>query len=259
MAAKRLLMRQLREILRLKFEVGLSHRAIVRVCSVGLGTVTEYLQRAKKAGLSWPLPGDLDEAALETRLFAATSGIEVVRPPPDFAEVHRELRRTGVTLQLLWHEYIETHPEGYRYSQFCERYRRWARKLNPSMRQVHRAGEKTFIDYSGKRPHLVSRLTGEETPVELFVAVLGASNYVYAEASLSQDLPSWVGAHMRMVEYFGGSTEVCPTTITPPHRVASRGNATSTLGLLLAWSDRVGELPEVFLGGGSAGGIGRSP
>ena len=164
MAAKRLLMRQLREILRLKFEVGLSHRAIVRVCSVGLGTVTEYLQRAKNAGLSWPLPGDLDDAAIEMRLFAAASGMGAVRPPPDFAEVHRELRRTGVTLQLLWHEYVETHPEGYRYRQFCERYRRWARKLNPSMRQVHRAGEKTFIDYSGKRPHLVSRLTGEADP-----------------------------------------------------------------------------------------------
>ena len=162
MTAKRLRMRQLREILRLKFEVGLSHRAIVRGCGVGLGTVSDYVQRVEAAGLSWPLPGDLDDAALEARVFARPSVTSAGREMPEWAFVHRELRRDGVTLQLLWHEYIETHPDGYRYSQFCERYRQWARKLNPSMRQVHRAGEKTFVDYSGKRPHLVDRRTGEE-------------------------------------------------------------------------------------------------
>ena len=208
MAAKRLRMRQLREVLRLKIALGLSHRAIARACSVGVGTVTEYLQRAQKAGLAWPLPDDLDDAALEARLFATSGRTATVRALPDFAWVHRELRRTGVTLQLLWHEYIEAQPDGYRYSRFCERYRRWARKLNPSMRQVHRAGEKTFMDYSGKRPSIVNRFTGESTPAELFVSVLGASSYVYAEASLSQELPLWVGAHVRMVEFYGGSTEI---------------------------------------------------
>ena len=208
MASKRLRMRQFREVLRLKLEAGLSHREIARACSVGLGTITEYLRRATEAGLGWPLPGDLDDAALEGKLFAGPSGPETPRPLPDFAWVHRELRRTGVTLQLLWHEYIEDHPHGYRYSRFCERYRRWARKLHPSMRQVHRAGEKSFVDYSGKRPFIVDRHTGEQNPVELFVGVLGASSYVYAEATPSQELPSWIGSHVRMLEFWGGVPEI---------------------------------------------------
>ena len=208
MAAKRLQMRQLREILRLRFEAGLPHRAIARACSVGAGTVSEYLQRAANAGLSWPLPDDLDDATLEARLFAKPGPPETPRSLPDFAWTHRELRRPGVTLQLLWHEYVEVNPDGFRYSQFCERYRRWSGKVELSMRQVHRAGEKTFTDYSGKKPSIVDRITGEATPVELFVAVLGASSYVYAEASLSQELPSWIGSHVRMVEFFGGSSEI---------------------------------------------------
>lgn len=208
MAAKRLRMRQLREILRLRFEAGLPHRAIARACSVGLGTVSEYLQRAADAGVSWPLPEGLDDATLEGRLFTRPGRSETPRSPPDFAWVHRELRRPGVTLQLLWHEYVEVHPDGLRYSQFCERYRRWSRKVELSMRQVHRAGEKTFTDYSGKKPSIVNRITGEATPVELFVAVLGASSYVYAEASLSQELASWIGSHVRMVEFFGGSSAI---------------------------------------------------
>jgi transposase len=127
---------------------------------------------------------------------------------PDLVWVHQELKRPGVTLHLLWEEYRAAHEDGYGYSQFCEIYRRWARKLRPSMRQQHRAGEKTFIDFSGKRPHLVDRRTGEEIPVELFVAVLGASGYTYAEATRSQKLDEWVGVHTRMVEYFWGSTEL---------------------------------------------------
>ncbi len=231
MAAKRLRMRQLREVLRLKFEVGLSHRAIVRACGVGLGTVSDYVQRVEAAGLSWPLPGDLDDAALEARVFARPSVTSAGREMPEWASVHRELRRDGVTLQLLWHEYIETHPDGYRYSQFCERYRQWARKLNPSMRQVHRAGEKTFVDYSGKRPHLVDRHTGEERPVELFVAALGASSYIFAEATEAQNLPSWVGSHIRMAESFGGSTAIwvpdnLKSGITTPCRYEPEVNRT---------------------------------
>ena len=130
------------------------------------------------------------------------------RAAPDLVWVHQELKRPGVTLHLLWEEYRAVHEDGYGYSQFCEIYRRWAHKLRPSMRQVHRAGEKTFIDFSGKRPRLVDPKTGEEVPVELFVAVLGASGYTYAEATLNQKLDEWVGAHTRMVEYFGGSTEL---------------------------------------------------
>jgi transposase len=169
--------------------------------------VSEYVGRARRAGLGWPLPPDLDDAALEARLFTpAAPGRE--RAAPDLVWIHQELKRPGVTLHLLWEEYRVAHEDGYGYSQFCEIYRRWARRLKPSMRQQHRAGEKTFIDFSGKRPCLVDRRTGEEIPVELFVAVLGASGYTYAEATQSQKLDEWVGAHTRMVEYFGGSTEL---------------------------------------------------
>ena len=128
------------------------------------------------------------------------------RVRPDCAYIHRELKRDGVTLQLLWEEHLQVHPSGYRYTQFCELYRQWVKRLRPSMRQIHRAGEKTFIDFSGKRPSLVDRRTGELRPVELFVSVLGASRLTYAEATRTQQLPDWVNAHIRMAEYFGGST-----------------------------------------------------
>ena len=130
------------------------------------------------------------------------------RAVPLWAEVHLELKKAGVTLALLWQEYRAAHPDGYAYSQFCERYRQWRRRLKPSMRQVHRAGEKLFVDFSGTRPSLVDPTTGEEMLVELFVGVLGASGLIYAEATPSQDLPSWVGAHVRMLEYFHGSAAI---------------------------------------------------
>ena len=205
MPAPRLLMRKIREILRLKHEQGLSHRAIAQACSIGVGTVTLYLQRMARRGVGWPLPAELDDAALEARLFTRAAPIRD-RARPDCAYIHRERKRDGVTLQLLWEEYVQDHPDGYRYTQFCEIYRQWARRLRPSMRQVHRAGEKTFIDFSGKRPTLVNPRTGEARRVEPFVAVLGASSLTYAEATETQQLPDWVGAHIRMVEYFGGTT-----------------------------------------------------
>lgn len=208
MAAKRLSMRKIREILRLKWESGLPHREIAQACRVGLGTITDYVGRAKAAGLSWPLSEDLDDKALESLLFKQPEGGPAVRPMPAMSWIHKELKRPGVTLSLLWQEYLASHPDGYRYSQFCERYRRWARKLKPSMRQHHVAGEKVFVDFSGKHPEIVDRHTGEASEVELFVGVLGASSYCYAEACLSQELPYWVGAHCRMNEYFGGSAAV---------------------------------------------------
>jgi transposase len=172
-----------------------------------LGTVSTYLTRAKAAGLTWPLPEGLDDAALEARLFARPAEpADRDRPLPTWPEVHQELKGAGVTLHLLWTEYRATHPTGYAYSQFCDRYRRWARVLRPSMRQIHRAGEKLFVDFSGKRPSLVDATTGEIRVVELFVGVLGASGLIYAEATRTQALPAWVDAHVRMVEYFGGST-----------------------------------------------------
>ena len=207
MAATRLLMRRLRELLRLKYETRLSHRAIAQACAVGLGTVSDYLARAAAAGVAWPLPDDLDDAALEARLFARPVDPARVAPAlPDWAHLHQELKGPGVTLQLAWLEYRAVHPTGYAYSHFCARYRRWAHTLKPSMRQVHRAGEKLFVDFSGKRPSVVDATTGALVVVELFVGVLGASGLIYAEATRTQDLASWVGAHVRMVEYFGGST-----------------------------------------------------
>ena len=205
MPARRLLVRKIREVLRLKHERGLSHRAIAQACAIGVGTVSLYLQRTAQRGLGWPLPAELDDAVLEARLFRrAAPAHDRVRP--DCAYIHRELKRDGVTLQLLWEEYAQVHPNGYRRTQFCEIYRQWARRLRPSMRQVHRAGEKTFIDFSGKRPTLVDPRTGEVRRVELFVAVLGASSLTYVEATATQQLPDWVDAHTRMVEYFGGTT-----------------------------------------------------
>ena len=153
MPARRLLVRKIREVLRLKHEQGLSHRAIARACAVSVGTVTLYLQRTVQEGLGWPLPAELDDAALEARLFRREAPVHD-RVRPDCAYIHRELKRDGVTLQLLWEEYAQVYPNGYRRTQFCEIYRQWARRLRPSMRQVHRAGEKTFIDFSGTAgPH----------------------------------------------------------------------------------------------------------
>ena len=158
--------------------------------------------------LTWPLPDGLDDATLEARLFARPANPALDRTVPEWAQLHQELKRPGVTLQLLWTEYRAAHPTGYAYSHFCDRYRQWARVLKPSMRQVHRAGEKTFVDFSGKRLSLVDATTGALVPVELFVSVLGASGLIYAEATRSQELPWWIEAHVHMVEYVGGSTAI---------------------------------------------------
>lgn len=211
MPCKRLPMRKLRDILKLKHETGLPHRDIAKACSVGAGTVSLYLQRAHEAGLSWPLSDELDDAALEARLFNRALVAGDARPTPGWSTVHRELKRPGVTLHLLWLEYLQTHPEGYRYSQFCVLYRRWRRKLSPSMRQHHRPGEKVFVDFSGKRPHLIERDSGELIAVELFVGVLGASSYTYAEATDTQNLTDWIGAHTRMLDFYSG----CPSIFVP--------------------------------------------
>ncbi len=209
MPAKRLPMRLLREILRLRYAGGLSQRAIARCLSIGLGTVCECLAQAAKAGLNWPLPTEFDDARLGAVLAARPrQGAPPSRPLPDLARLHEELRRPGVTLQLLWVEYLGDHPEGYRYTQFCEHYHRFVRRLSPPMRQVHRAGEKGFVDFAGQKPWIVDRRTGEAIAGELFVGVLGASSFTYAEAVPSQEMPHWIGAHVRMFEFFGGVPEI---------------------------------------------------
>jgi transposase len=202
-------MRKISEVLRLKWECKLSNRAIARSCAISHSTVSEYLQRAQAAGLSWPLPADLDEETLYRRLFPApvTAAPKTI-PLPDWAVIHTELRRKGVTLRLLWVEYREDHADGYGYSQFCELYRRWAKRLRTSMRQVHKGGEKVFVDYAGQTAPVVDPHTGEVRQAQVFVAALGASNYVYAEAHWSQDLPNWIGAHVRLFTFLGGATAI---------------------------------------------------
>jgi transposase len=161
--------------------------------------------RATAAGLDWAQVDALDERKLETRLYGHAKGVaSAVRPMPDPAYIHAERSRPGVTLALLHLEYLEKHPDGYRYTQYCEIYRQWAKRRRISMRQVHRAGEKLFVDYSGKKPSVADPKTGEVIEVELFVAVLGASNYTYAEATRTQQVADWIGAHVRAFEFLGG-------------------------------------------------------
>jgi len=198
-------MRKIREVLRLSLADGLSRRQVSAATGLPYTTVADHLGRARRAGLGWPLPDGLDDDALEARLFASAAlPPGPSRPLPDWAEVHRELRRPGVTLQLLWIEYKERHPDGYQYTQFVERYRRFARLLDVVMRQEHRAGEKLFVDYPGQTIPIVDPATGELTPAELFVAVLGASSYTYAEATASQALPDWTTSHVHTFEFLGG-------------------------------------------------------
>ncbi|MCL0073680.1 IS21 family transposase, partial [Dehalococcoidia bacterium] len=199
-------MRKIKEVLRLKYACGLSKREIAHSCNVARSTVGDYLRRARAAGLGWPEAAELSDTELEARLFPTehvpSSGH---RPPPDCEYIYRELRRyrnVNLTLTQLWLEYKEKHPDGYQYTQFCEYYRRWRDKLDYCMRQEHRAGEKVFIDYSNGLA-IVDLATGELIPTQLFVAVWGASNYTYAEATLSQTLPNWVGSHVRAFRYFG--------------------------------------------------------
>jgi transposase len=183
MPKERLSMRKIKEVFRLRFEGGLSHRVIAQSCDIGCTSVREYLLRAKAAGLSWPLPVEMDDAALEALLFPPPPQLDGERPVPDWRTVHGELRKNGVTLALLWHEYRGIHPNGYGYSRFCELYRAWAGTLDVTMRHEHKAGEKLFVDYAGHTMEVVNPQTGEVREVEVFVAAQGASNYTYAEPS----------------------------------------------------------------------------
>jgi transposase len=208
MAGQRLFMRQIREILRQKWALGRSHREVARSLGLSVGAVSTTQKRAREAGLDWAAVETLSEPELERRLYRMAEGDDACRPLPDFAWLHTERQRVGVTLELLHLEYLEQHPDGYRYTQFCEYYRRWCQKQRLSMRQPHRAGEKLFVDYAGKKPRIVNPVTGEEQEVELFVAVLGASSFTYAEATRSQRSADFIASHTRALEYFGGVPEL---------------------------------------------------
>lgn len=226
-------MRQVRDVLRLKWECGLSDRRAAASCGISRPAVAEYVRRAAAAGLSWPLPADLDDAALEARLFPKVAIPAPSRAAPDLPLIHRELARKGVTLALLWEEYKSAHPEGLQYSQFCERYRRYAGTLDLSMRQVHRAGEKCFVDYAGQTVPVIDRHTGEVRAAQIFVAVLGASSYTYCEATWTQRLADWIGSHVRAFEHFGAVPELLipdnlRSAVTRAHRYEPLINDTYT-------------------------------
>jgi transposase len=200
-------MRQVREVLRLKFVGGLSNHEIARRLGVAPSTVRATLKRLWAADLSWPLPDDMTDAALEARLFAAagTKQGHRRRAEPDWAAIHRELKRKHVTLSILWDEYIACDPDGYRYSRFCELYRSWESKLSVTMRQVHVGGDKLFVDYAGNTvPVIIDRLTGETRQAQIFVAVMGASNFTYVEATWTQGLADWIAAHTHAFTALGG-------------------------------------------------------
>jgi len=209
MPRERLSMRKIQEVLRLKWEGNLSNRAIARSCGISHSTVREYLRRGQGAGLCWPLPETLDEDRLHQLLFPKPAPpSERVIPKPDWQNIHTELRRKGVTRRLLWLEYREACPDGYGYSRFCELYRLWAKKLDPPMRLSHKAGEKMFVDYAGQTVRIVNPRTGEIREAHIFVATLGASSYTYAEAHRAEDLPNWIGGHVRALAFFGGVPEI---------------------------------------------------
>ena len=212
MAAPRVAMRNIKECLRLKLEAGLSHEKIARALQLSKGVVSKYIKAARDTGIEWPALALLDEAALGAALIPAAKVVHTRgdRVLPDVITLHRELRRKGVTLQLLWEEYTAAHPDQptYRYTQFVEHYRCYARTLKRSMRQQHRAGEKLFIDYAGPTLPVIDAATGEIRQAHIFVGALGASNYTYACATPGETQVDWLTALSQALSYFGGVPEM---------------------------------------------------
>ncbi len=208
MSKRKLPMRKIKEVLRMKWLCGISERRIATSCRMSRSTVADCIRRAQASGLSWPLPDEMNDTRLDALLYPPPLPSSTLRPMPDWPQVHQEMKRKGVTLFLLWQEYKARSPDGFQYSRFSELYRIWRGKLTVSMRQTHLAGEKLFVDYAGPTIPIVDRTTGEVDPAQIFVGVLGASNYTFAEATLTQGLADWTGSHVRAFEFFGGVPEV---------------------------------------------------
>jgi transposase len=220
-------MRKIKEVLRLRYELGLGQRAIARACSISQSTVHEYLKRAEAAKVPWPLPEGWDEEGVEKALFGESRPSEQFpeRVLPDFPTLHTQLQQhPHLTLQLAWEEYRQRHPEGYRYSRFCELYGRWRRKQDVVLRQEHQPGEKGFVDWAGATIPVQDPVSGEIWQASLFVMVLGASSYTYAEATRDQQLTAWLSAHMHALEYFGGVPRLHEPVVprTREHRLPHR-------------------------------------
>jgi len=209
MAKERLSMRKIREILRLKYECNLTDRQIAKSCFVARSTVANYLSRTKLAGLKWPVPENLSDTDIYNLMYRSRSNRTVnKRNMPQMEYIHNELKKKGVTLQLLWYEYKQNNPGGYQFSYFCELYQNWAKKLDIALRQRHNAGEKLFIDYAGHTVSVHDPETGKITNAQIFIAVLGASNYTFAEATPSQALPYWIKSHIHAFEFFKGVPQI---------------------------------------------------
>jgi transposase len=223
MAAERIAMHRIKELLRLKYECALSFERIGRALKLSKGVVAKYVKAAEVAGLDWAQVRDLDEDALERRLnLRQGRGVARDHVAPDFAHVHQELKKKSVTLALLWEEYRQGHGEAaYQYSRFCDLYRAFAKSLKRSMRQTHRAGEKLFADYAGDTVPLIDPATGEIRRAQIFVAVLGASNYTYACATAAQTQADWLGALGQALAFIGG----VPALIIPDNPRAMIGEA----------------------------------
>lgn len=223
MATERVAMHQLKEILRQKLVQKRSHRDVADAVGVSIGLVSKIVKQVEALEFTIDDLYALDQATLENTFYGTRTKKASDRPMPDPAAIHIELRRVGVTLVLLHMEYLEKFPNGYQYSKFCNVYREWLAKRSPTMRQTHVAGDKTFIDYSGKKPHIVDPETGEIREVELYVAVLGASNYTFAEASYTQQVADFVASTMHAFMFFGGvSRAIVPDQLKSAVVVASR-------------------------------------
>lgn len=204
----KLSMRKISELLRQKYELGCSYRSIARSLNISISTIAEYIARAKAADISWPLPEGMTEEDLYSKLFLPVNHDVVKRTRPDWEWVHKELRRKGVTLLLLWREYRAIHSDGIGYTRFCVEYATYAKSNSPVMRQIHKAGEKCFVDYAGMTVPWIDINTGVIHEAQIFVGALGASQFVFAEATHTQQLPDWIQSHVRMFEAFGGVTSI---------------------------------------------------
>ena len=209
MAHRKLTMRKTKEILRLKWSLRLSDRQVGASLKIAHSTVGEYIKRAERAGLDWPQVEKMEAAELRGKLFPPKKPDLEQRPQPDWQQIEEELQGKGVTRMLLWQEYIAEHADGYGYSQFCERYRRWVKaQEKPALRIPKKAGEEVQVDYAGMTMEIIDPKNGEIHTVQIFVGVLGASGLIYAEAHNSQSLPNWIRAHVRMFDFFGGAPKI---------------------------------------------------
>ena len=214
-------MRRIREILRLQAE-GYSEREIARSLGCARSSVQICLWRAERAGISWPVPAEIDDAELDARLYPRRPGIEV-QPPPDFEWIERELRRKHVTRRQLWREYLAQHPEGLKYTAFCVKFQQWRRSRGVTLSLTHSPGDRLFVDYAGDPAFFIDPTTGTVQKAWLFIAVWPYSARLYAEATRTQSSPDWLGAHVRALEAFGAAPRAivpdnCTTAVKKAHR-----------------------------------------